>query len=61
MVMDGGEDVAEGIGVVVKLVDGRVVNVMGGMLVRGNVKKKSLFKDIIHISGWVVKAFSKFF
>ena len=28
---------------------------------RGNVKKKSLFKDIIHIGGWVVKAFSKFF
>ena len=27
---------------------------------RGNVKKKkSLFKDIIHIGGWVVKAFSK--
>ena len=34
MVMDGGEDVAEGIGVVVKLVDGRVVNVMIGMGVR---------------------------
>ena len=29
--------------------------------IRGNVKKKSLFKDIIHIGGWVVKAFSKFF
>ena len=24
-------------------------------------KKNSLFKDIIHIGGWVVKAFSKFF
>ena len=30
-------------------------------ILRGNVKKKSLFKDIIHIGGWVVKAFSKFF
>ena len=27
----------------------------------GNVKKKSIFKDIIHTGGWVVKAFSKFF
>ena len=31
------------------------------IVLRGNVKKKSLFKDIIHIGGWVVKAFSKIF
>ena len=31
-------------------------------MISGNVKKKkSIFKDIIQVGGWVLKAFSKFF